>query len=88
MYISSERRQRRSPPGELLRRIKGRSARFANQHLCRTGTAPFWQSETYDRWIRNPEELASVKRYIERNPVVAGLAETPQEYRWSSTSAG
>lgn len=72
-------------PSELLRRIKGRSARFANQYLCRTGVSPFWQSETYDRWIRNPEEFASVKRYIERNPVVAGLAATPQDYRWSST---
>ena len=57
---------------EALRRIKGRSAREANLLLCRT-SEPFWQAESYDRWIRNDEEMSRIAHYIENNPVTAGL---------------
>ena len=70
-------------PGEALRRIKGRSAREANLALSRTGE-PFWQAESYDHWARNAEETARIVRYIENNPVTAGLAMRAEDYRWSS----
>src|SRR6185503_17414796 len=38
------------PASELMRRIKGRTAREANLALGRTGV-PFWQAESYDRWV-------------------------------------
>jgi REP element-mobilizing transposase RayT len=70
-------------PGEIMRRLKGRTAREANLLLSRSG-GPFWQAESYDRWMRNEKEIVKVARYIENNPVVAGLAARPDEYEWSS----
>lgn len=72
---------------EAMRRIKGRSAREANLALCRTGQS-FWQAESYDRWIRNDEEMTRTTRYIENNPVTAGLTTQAKDYRWSSAWDG
>ena len=66
----------------ILRILKGRTARFANQLLHRTGT--FWQDESYDRLVRDAAEFRRTVNYIERNPVRAGLAATPDSCRWSS----
>jgi putative transposase len=44
---------------------------------------PFWQDENYDHIVRNDEECARVRRYIEWNPVKAGLAKSPEEFPWS-----
>jgi putative transposase len=59
----------------VMRWIKGSTARSANLLLGRTGK-PFWQYESYDHPIRSGEELNRVIRYIERNPVRAGLADS------------
>ena len=69
----------------LLRRLKGGSARQSNQLLGRTGQ-PFWQDESYDRLVRGADEFRRIENYILQNPVRAGLARSPQEYPWSSTS--
>ena len=53
-------------------RIKGASARYANQHLNRTGQH-FWQPEYHNRYIRNNDHLLSAVDYIKQNPVSAGL---------------
>jgi type I restriction enzyme R subunit/putative DNA methylase len=74
-------------PGEVFRRIKGRTAREASLALSRTGE-PFWQAESYDHWARNGDEMARITRYIENNPVAAGLAAQAEEYRWSSAWSG
>jgi hypothetical protein len=34
--------------------------------------------------VRGPEELAKIVRYIEENPVVAGLVSRGEDWRWSS----
>ena len=73
-------------PSEALRIIKGRSAREANLALCRTGQ-PFWQAESYDHWVRNRDEMTKITRYIENNPVTAGLVARAQSYQ-SSAWAG
>ncbi|HEX4134714.1 MAG TPA: transposase [Bryobacteraceae bacterium] len=54
-------------------------------NLC---SRPFWQSESYDRLIRNDEEFSRVKHYIEWNPVKAGLVTLPEEFPWSSATPG
>ena len=59
------------------------TARQANVILGRTGQ-PFWQDESYDRWVRGPSELEKIVRYIERNPVSAGLVDSIENWRWSS----
>jgi putative DNA methylase len=69
----------------LMRRVKGVSARQANQILGQTGK-PFWQDESYDRLVRTAEEFDRIENYIVQNPVRAGLARSAEEYRWSSVS--
>jgi len=75
------------PTSKVLRRIKGRTAREANLIIGQTGK-PFWQAESYDRWMRTSEEIAKVTRHIENNPVVAGLAPRPEDYKWSRAWKG
>ena len=70
-------------PRVFMQSIKGFTAREANKLLNRTGE-PFWQSESYDRWVRNGEEFEKIRRYIENNPVKAGFVGRPEDYRWSS----
>jgi REP element-mobilizing transposase RayT len=67
----------------ILRWLKGRTGRVANQILGRGGT-PFWQDESFDHWVRSAEELQDLIEYVEYNPVKAGLAETKEQWRWSS----
>ncbi len=75
-----------APMAAITKAIKGSTARQANLILGRTGEF-FWQDESFDHWIRNEGELAKVKRYIERNPVAAGLASEESVWPWSSACA-
>jgi len=61
--------------------MKGRTARQANLLLGLTGQ-PFWQDESYDHVVRSDEEFARIARYIENNPVSAGLAVEPRDFEW------
>ena len=65
--------------------IKGTSAYRANRLLRRIGQ-PFWQSESFDHWVRTPTEGEKISRYIEDNPVKAGLATSPEKWPWSSAA--
>src|ERR1017187_570473 len=67
----------------IMRWLKGRTSRVANQILGRTGT-PFWQDESFDHWVRSAEELQDLIEYVEDNPVKAGLVEAKEQWRWSS----
>ena len=58
--------------------FKGRSARFLNQHLNRSGK--FWQSYGYDRWIRSETEYHRWQRYLAKNPEKANLCENGEDY--------
>jgi REP element-mobilizing transposase RayT len=71
------------PVRRVLQWLKGTTAREANQILARTGK-PFWQRESYDRWVSEGQELERIVAYIETNPVKAGLAAESSQYRWSS----
>ena len=71
----------------ITNRVKSFSARDASRILNRTGQ-PFWALESYHRWVRSPRESESIVRYIGLNPVKAGIVVRPEDYRWSSASAG
>lgn len=73
----------RAPMARITRAIKTYSAREANVILDRTGQ-PFWHIESYDRWVRNSQEFEKIIRYIEGNPVAAGLVSNPEDWVWSS----
>jgi putative transposase len=77
----------RVAPARLMQSIKGASAREANKILGISGK-PFWQHESYDHMVRSADEFNKIRRYIENNPVKAGLADTPESYRWSSAWSG
>ena len=65
--------------------IKGRTAREANLLLGRTGER-FWQDESYDHWVRNESECHRIVKYIEWNPVSAGLVTKPEDWPWSNAT--
>ena len=44
----------------------------------------FWQREYFDRYIRDEDHFERVRAYIENNPVTAGLARLPQDWKFSS----
>jgi putative transposase len=73
------------PLAQITRLVKGTTARQANLLLGMTGSH-FWQNESFDHWIRNPEEWQRIRAYIERNPVAAGLVRKPEDWPWSSAS--
>jgi REP element-mobilizing transposase RayT len=69
--------------GDILKSWKQFSSRRAKRILV-MGEEPFWQPESYDHWIRDEEEKARIARYIQNNPVTAGLCARPEDWRWSS----
>ncbi len=74
------------PLSEVLHSWKSFTAKQANRLLGRTG--PFWQTEYHDRFIRDDAHFANAKRYIEENPLRAGLVAAAGEWRWSSAWEG
>ena len=68
------------PLSEILKRIKGVSARSVNQLLKSEG--PVWQEESFDHVLRSDESLEEKLEYIRQNPVRRGLVKTPEEYPW------
>ena len=70
------------PLSEITRAIKVLTARRANQILDRTGQ-PFESDPSITD--QRPSQ-AKNRRYIEYNPVKAGLVARPEDYRWSSGS--
>jgi REP element-mobilizing transposase RayT len=64
--------------------LKGFTAHEANRILERH--SPFWQDESSDHLVRHEQELRQVQRYIEYNPVKAGLVASPEDFPWSSAS--
>jgi REP element-mobilizing transposase RayT len=72
---------RKYPLTDTLKLLKGRTARFCNQALGRSGT--FWQAESYDHVIRNQREYENIVWYTLNNPVKAGLVETWEDWKFN-----
>jgi len=68
--------------GDIVGSWKRFTGRTANRTLSREG--PFWQGEYYDRYIRDDAHFAAALKYIEDNPVSAGLATCAVDWPWSS----
>lgn len=65
----------------LMKSIKGYSAREANKILNRKGN--FWQSESYDHIVRDYDELERIIRYVVMNPVKVNLAEKWEDWEYT-----
>jgi REP element-mobilizing transposase RayT len=66
---------------EIMKRVKGRTAKRLRQHLG--GTGPVWQREWFDHWIRHEAEWERCADYIRQNPVKAGLVSHWSEHPWT-----
>ncbi len=71
---------------DVMRSLKGASAREVNLLLGTRG--PLWQRSFYDRVIRTEAELGDAVRYVEDNPVTAGLIGRSDAYGFSSAHPG
>jgi len=68
----------------LLRRVHGRYAQYYNARSGRSGH--LWQNRFF-ACVLGPSHLWAALRYVERNPVRAGMVERAADYPWSSASA-
>ena len=66
----------------LMKRVAGRQTRYVNKLEGRCGT--LWEGRYKSSPVDKDEYLLACGRYIELNPVRAGIAAAPQDYRWSS----
>ncbi len=71
-----------TPLAEILHGWKSFTAKAANRLLQREGE--FWQPEYFDRFIRDENHFGKAVRYIEKNPVKAGLVKSPEEWLFGS----
>ncbi len=68
--------------GQLMKRLAGRQTLFINRQELRTGT--LWESRYKSSPIDTETYLLACCRYVELNPVRAGMVGDPSEYPWSS----
>jgi len=66
---------------KIMRRIKGAISRYANLALGKQGQ--FLARESYDHYIRNPEELERILFYVVNNPVKIGLVKKWEDFPFS-----
>ena len=68
--------------------VGGVQQAYAQYHHARyNGTGVFWQGRFKSKPVETGPYLVSCGRYVERNPVRAGLCAVAWEYRWSSAAA-
>jgi REP element-mobilizing transposase RayT len=70
----------------IVQSWKRHTARQANILLNRQG--PLWQSDYYDRYVRNQRHYDQAVAYVHNNPVVAHLVERAEDWPWSSAKPG
>jgi REP element-mobilizing transposase RayT len=70
------------PMSEIMKSWKGFSGTEANKLLGRRGD--FWQEDYWDTFMRDSEHELKTRRYIENNPVKAGLVLDLRDWQWSS----
>jgi putative transposase len=62
---------------------------LATHRLAQAGrrAGPLWQPRYFDHILRHARDFSEKLDYIHRNPVEAGFAATPTDWRWSSAAA-
>ncbi len=71
--------------GSLMKSWKSYTAAAANRMLRRRGA--FWQADYWDRFVRDVEHFSKAWKYIEDNPIKAGLCPTTSDWTYSSANA-
>jgi len=68
--------------GELMKRVSGRQTRYVNRLEGRSGT--LWEGRFKSSPVDTNAYLLACCRYVEMNPVIAGICDDPASYPWSS----
>jgi REP-associated tyrosine transposase len=71
--------------GELMKHVGQRYVQHVNRARGRTGT--LWEGRFRSSIAASERYVLACYRYIELNPVRAGMVSDPAEYRWSSHPA-
>jgi putative transposase len=74
-----------SDPSALMHDLALRYARYFNRKYRRTGS--LWEGRFWAAPVRTDAYVLSCHRYVELNPVRAGIVAAPVEYPWSSHNA-
>ncbi len=82
LLISAERAE---APGALMKVLGQRYVQYVNRAYRRSGT--LWEGRFRSCLTQEESYLLACQRYIELNPVRAGMVGHPAEYRWSSYRA-
>jgi putative transposase len=69
---------------EFLRWLTVTHVQRYHAHYHTAGTGPVYQGRFKSFPIREDEHLLTVMRYVERNPLRAGLVRRAEDWRWSS----
>ena len=69
-------------PAEMMQSVGRRYVRYFNERYRRTGT--LWEGRYRSSLVESDGYLLACSRYIELNPVRAGIVTDPCRYRWSS----
>ena len=69
-------------PAKLMQSVGRRYVQYVNRHYRRTGT--LWEGRFKSSAVQAETYLMLCQRYIELNPVRAGMVNDPGQYRWSS----
>jgi putative transposase len=75
----------RAGPSVLMRRLGQHYVQYFNRRQRRSGT--LWEGRFRSCLVDSERYLLVCQRYIELNPVRAGMVETPEAYPWSSYRA-
>lgn len=69
-------------PAKLMQSIGRRYVQYINRVYRRSGT--LWEGRFKSSAVQTEDYLLLCQRYIELNPVRAGMVSDPGQYRWSS----
>lgn len=69
----------------FMKQISQRHAQYINRNCRRTGT--LWEGRFKSSPVSSDHYLLACSRYIEMNPVRAGIVKTPEEFEFSSYRA-
>lgn len=79
LLLSSE---RSGGAGALMKALGQRYVQYVNRQYRRSGT--LWEGRFRSCLVQQDEYLLGCQRYIELNPVRAGMVVHPADYQWSS----
>jgi putative transposase len=74
--------ENKSAVSDTMKVVGSRYATYINRSYGRTGT--LWEGRHRSSLVQTERYLLTCMRYIELNPVRAGMVQRPEAYRWSS----